>query len=105
MSKASTPAPSRARALKELQIVPGVGPNIAAHLWNIGIRSVADLRGADPERLYEALCRRERVKVDRCALYVLRCAVYYASRKKHDPEKLLWWNWQDKKGKKNTAGD
>jgi hypothetical protein len=105
MPKASTPAPSRARALKELQTVPGVGPNIAAHLWNIGIRSVADLRGADPERLYEALCRRERAKVDRCALYVLRCAVYYASRKKHDPQKLLWWNWQDKKGQKNIAKD
>jgi hypothetical protein len=58
---------------------------------------VDDFNGADPDRFYKALCRREKAPVDRCALYVLRCAVYYASHKKHDPKKLLWWNWQDKK--------
>lgn len=31
---------------------------------------------------------------DRCLLYVFRCAVYYASRAKHDPEVLKWWNWR-----------
>jgi Pathogenicity locus len=34
--------------------------------------------------------------VDRCVLYVFRAAVYFASNKKHDEEKLKWWNWKDK---------
>ena len=33
---------------------------------------------------------------DRCLLYVFRCAVYYASAQKHEPEKLKWWNWKEK---------
>jgi len=89
-------AASRATSLKELRTVPGVGPRIAENLWKVGIRSVADLRGRDPQEIYETLCRREKGPVDRCALYVLRCAVYYASHKKHDPEKLKWPNWKDK---------
>jgi|WetSurMetagenome_2_1015567.scaffolds.fasta_scaffold52266_2 hypothetical protein len=96
MDKISPGGPNRKQALKELQTIPGVGPNIAEHMWKIGIRSVGELKNRDPEELYRALARREGGPVDRCALYVFRCAVYYASRRKHDPEKLLWWNWQDK---------
>jgi hypothetical protein len=33
--------------------------------------------------------------VDRCVLYTFRCAVYFASESKHDPELLKWWNWKD----------
>ena len=33
--------------------------------------------------------------VDRCLLYVFRCACYYARTKRPDPQKLLWWNWKD----------
>ena len=87
---------SRKSSLKELQTIPGVGPKIAENLWKLGIRSVADLRGHDPEEIYRTLGEREGGPVDRCALYVLRCAVYYASHKKHDPEKLKWWRWKDK---------
>jgi hypothetical protein len=32
--------------------------------------------------------------VDRCMLYVFRCAVYYAEGGR-EPEKLRWWNWKD----------
>ncbi|MBC8473125.1 MAG: pathogenicity locus, partial [Planctomycetes bacterium] len=31
-----------------------------------------------------------------CMLYVLRCAVYYASNTEHDPDLLKWWNWKDR---------
>jgi hypothetical protein len=33
--------------------------------------------------------------VDRCWLYVARCAEYFASEARRDPEKLKWWNWKD----------
>ena len=84
-------------AISEIRTIPGVGPNIAQHLWDIGIRRVADLQDRDPQARYEASCRFEGVTIDRCLLYVYRCAVYYASRKRHDPDRLKWWNWTDDK--------
>ena len=84
---------------RPLQEIPGVGPSIAADLRGLGIRSVGDLKGRDPERLYRRLCRKEGGHVDRCVLYVFRCAVYYAgyssTGRSPDPDKLLWWNWKD----------
>ena len=90
-------AKKRARR-DELQTIPGVGPFIAADLRGLGIRRVADLARADPQELYDRLCRKTRTKQDRCVLYTFRCAVYYASRPVHEPEKLKWWNWKDAKG-------
>jgi hypothetical protein len=87
----------RAAAIRNLQEIPGVGPSIAHNLWRLGFGSVSDMKGVDPEKLYERLCALQKTKVDRCALYVFREAVYFASRKTHDPELLKWWNWKDKK--------
>ncbi len=83
------------KVLKELQKIPGVGKSVAQDLWSLGIRSIADLKVKDPERLYLDLCEYQRCRVDRCMLYVLKCAVYFASETKPNPEKLKWWNWKD----------
>ncbi len=80
----------------ELQMIPGVGPRISAVLRDIGIGEVADLRGCDPMELYDRLCALRGGHVDRCVLYVFRCAVYFAGRKTHDAELLKWWNWKDR---------
>lgn len=82
--------------IKELQVIPGVGKSIAADLWELGIRSVPDLKGKDPEFLYAKRCEQQEVQIDRCLLYVFRCAVYFAEHKRHDPEKLKWWNWKNR---------
>ena len=84
-------------ALRELQQIPGVGKSIAEDLWNLGYRSVQDLQGKYPEELYLELCSQQNRHIDRCMLYVFRCAVYYASHQRHDPELLKWWNWKDEK--------
>ncbi|SFM70342.1 helix-hairpin-helix domain-containing protein [Methanolobus profundi] len=81
---------------KELMQIPGIGKNIADDLWNMGIRSIKDLMDRDPEELYLQLCDIQGTQVDRCMLYVFRCAVYFASNEEHDPELLKWWNWSDK---------
>ena len=86
-----------AKRASELQIIPGVGPSIAADLNEIGITRVAQLKRADPEELYRRSNKRKGVVQDRCLLYVFRCAVYYASRPVHEPEKLKWWNWKDRR--------
>lgn len=82
-------------SLKDFQRIPGVGPSIAEDLWQLGYRAVSDLKDADPEKLYEDLCQLQGCRVDRCCLYVFRCAVYFASHVKHDPHLLKWWNWKD----------
>jgi nucleotidyltransferase/DNA polymerase involved in DNA repair len=79
----------------DLKSVPGIGPRIAADLRSIGIFKSDDLKGRDPEQLYRALEERVGHRVDRCVLYVFRCAVYFASNERHDPERLKWWHWKD----------
>jgi len=91
--------------VKELRQIPGVGTSIAVDLWDLGIRRVADLRGRDPEAMYVQLCEQRGMHIDRCMLYVLRCAVYYASTFPHDPDKLLWWNWKDTALEASAAKD
>jgi len=87
---------TRAQVLKDLQEIPGVGPKQAEDLWRLGFRSVAELKGKNPEELYERLCELKKTRIDPCRLYVFRGAVYYASRKRHDPELLKWWNWKNR---------
>ena len=83
------------RVVSELEEIPGVGPSIAADLHRIGITRVVQLKNADPQQLFERVNRDQGVAMDRCLLYVFRCAVYYASNVRHKPEKLKWWNWKD----------
>jgi hypothetical protein len=81
--------------IKDLQIIPGVGKSIARDLVDLGIKEAADLRNRSPEKLYEDLCFLRGRHIDRCVLYVFRCAVYFASANKHDPYFLKWWHWKD----------
>lgn len=82
-------------SLKDFERIPGVGAKIAEDLWSMGYRSVQDLQGENPEMLYQRLCDHHGARVDRCMLYVFRCAVYFASNENHDPELLKWWHWKD----------
>lgn len=90
---------TKEQSIKELTIIPGVGNSLATDLWNIGIRSIADLKGQNPATLYDLSNAYEGMVQDRCVLYVFKCAVYYASTpaEEQDVEKLKWWNWNDKK--------
>lgn len=80
-----------------LESIPGVGKSIARDLRDIGVDRPSCLKGKNPERLYDKLCRLRGARIDRCVLYVFRCAVYYANtpEAEHDPERLKWWNWKD----------
>ena len=84
------------KSLKELREIPGVGKSISQDLWELGIRRIDDLKGKDPEKLYEKRCAQVGTRIDPCLLYVFRGAVYYASYTRHDPELLKWWNWKDR---------
>lgn len=85
-----------------LREIPGVGPSIEKDLFGLGVTSVEQLRGHDPEALYEQLQARAGGHVDRCMLYVFRCAVYYAEGG-CDPAKLQWWYWKDERPARRPA--
>ncbi len=89
---------TKEKAIKELTIIPGVGKSLATDLWDIGITSVADLKGQNPEKLYERSNTFAGTVQDRCVLYVFKCAVYFAETpiEEQDKAKLKWWNWKDK---------
>ncbi len=41
----------RGEILREFRRIPGVGPRIAEDLWDLGLRSVEELKGRDAELL------------------------------------------------------
>lgn len=90
-------AVTKEEGIKDLRQIPGVGISIANDLWNIGIKSVKQLKGKDPQKLYEASNKFANTIQDKCLLYVFRCAVYYAETpaEERDLEKLRWWNWKN----------
>lgn len=83
--------------VNNLKDIPGVGESIAKDLESLGYKSVHDLIGQNPEHMYGYLEEKVGTHVDRCVLYVFRCAVYYAETKDPDEAKLKWWNWSDSK--------
>jgi hypothetical protein len=78
-----------------LESIPGVGPSVARDLRRLGVHRVDDLRGRDSARLYDELEGISGAHVDRCVLYVFRCAVHYAGEPEPDGELTKWWNWKD----------
>ena len=84
---------------KKLTSIPGVGKSIAADLYKLGIKHVDDLKGKDPQLLYDKSNQLAGCVQDKCLLYVFRCAVYFAETPTaaQETEKLKWWNWKDKK--------
>mgnify|MGYP001214867228 CR=1 FL=1 len=87
---------NKADSIKDLKRIPGVGKNIAEYIYSLGYKSVAELAGENPEKLYESFNNLTGRVQDRCLLYVFRCAVYFATEKVHEPELLKWWNWKNR---------
>lgn len=96
--KESQSIKSKEESIKELRKIPGVGKAVAEDLFNIGFKSILDLKGKDPEVMYILHNQKKGTVQDICMLYTFRCAVYFAEtpKEKQNPEKLKWWNWMDK---------
>lgn len=81
---------------EDLLNIPGVGKAMKEDFIRLGYYSVSSLKGADPEEMYERQCQIQKKHVDRCVLYVYRCAVYYADHDGKDCEQLNWWDFKVK---------
>jgi hypothetical protein len=80
--KRKAAAPGRA-----LEQIPNVGPSIAGDLVRLNIRTPAQLRGKNPQRLYQRLCALDGVRHDPCLLDVFCAAVHFVTTGEAKP----WW--------------
>lgn len=81
--------------MRDLIEIPGIGKILKKDLIFLGFNYVEDLKDADPQKMFDRLCKFKNSRQDPCVLYTFHCAVYYASNKNHDPELLRWWNWKN----------
>jgi len=80
----------------DFQSLKGIGPSLAQDLIDLGYGGVSDQVGEDPQNMYDTLMDLRAEHIDRCVLYVFRCAVYQAEAARPDPDLSLWWNWKDR---------
>lgn len=74
-------------ALTKLEDLPNIGPAIAADLRLLDIRAPADLRGRDPYRMYDDLCRQTGQRHDPCVLDTFIAATRFMAGEPAKP----WW--------------
>lgn len=81
----------------QLRAIPGIGKTFTQDFARIGISSVEQLRGRNPEELFAALVAANAGlghATSKNYLYVIRMAVYFADGGR-DPAKLRWSAWSD----------
>lgn len=82
--------------MSRLTSIPGIGKTFERDFQRIGIQSLEDLVGRDPDELFADLTRansREQHATSKNYLYVLRMAVYFAQGGR-DPDLLVWHAWK-----------
>lgn len=80
----------KTRRLEELN---SVGPAMVRDFELVGIRTVASLAQANPQKLYEKLCRVTGQHHDICVLDVFSAAVAQARNPRLPAEQCQWWYW------------
>jgi nucleotidyltransferase/DNA polymerase involved in DNA repair len=78
---------------RRLRDLISVGPASARDFELLGIKSVAQLARANPEKLYEKLCRVTGQAQDICCLDVFRAAVAQAKNPGLALLQCQWWYW------------
>ncbi|MEA2370694.1 MAG: hypothetical protein QOH12_1088 [Solirubrobacteraceae bacterium] len=83
----------------ELRSMPNVGPAVAAKLQRIGIARPEDLRGRDPDELFEQLCALDGLRHDPCLLDTFVAAVAFAEGGPARP----WWEFSRERKARATG--
>jgi hypothetical protein len=78
---------------RRLSDLISVGPAMLRDFELLHVRSVAELAGQDPRRMYDKLCRITGEQQDICVLDVFSAAVAQAKDPLLPPEQCQWWYW------------
>jgi hypothetical protein len=73
----------------KLTEIPNIGPAVARKLERLDVCGLDDLRGRDPEELFERLCALDGRRHDPCLLDTFVAAVAYADGGPARP----WWEY------------
>ena len=80
-------------ALNRFGGLEGIGPNMAKHLWDIGMRTKMDIAAGDPEEMYKKDCE---LKGGILIGVSFMCIVSAETQNKTiEPALHKWWNWSD----------
>lgn len=92
----------KARTTKEaksLGEIPNIGPAMVKDFELLGIKHPADLKKKDPYALYDALCRKTRMRHDPCVIDTFISAVRFMGGAPAKP----WWTYTDERKRQMTA--
>jgi hypothetical protein len=87
--------------------IPGIGRTFTRDFARIGVASVEELAGQDPQQLFAALCRANLAEghtTSKNYLYVLRMAIYFANGGR-DTSRLKWNAWKDSSRPSTTENE
>jgi predicted RecB family nuclease len=70
-----------------------VGPSIRDNFAKLGITEVRQLAKANPNQLYDRLCRLTGERQDPCVLDVFTAAVAQAKNPRLPAAQCQWWYW------------
>jgi Pathogenicity locus len=76
-------------AVVRLQEIPNVGPKMAADLIKLGVTSLEDATGRDPNEMYHELCAIDAKRHDPCVRDIFAAVVSHAEGGPARP----WWEF------------
>ncbi len=83
--------------MRQLKNLEGIGKAMLADFAALNVATVDQLAAADPDELYERLCRITGAHQDPCVLDTFRCAVAQARDPELPAEQRQWWWWSRKR--------
>ena len=83
--------------LRKLGDLSGIGKAMLADFALLQIHSVTELAAANPDQLYDQLCRLTNSRQDPCVLDTFRCAVAQARNPRLPVDQCNWWYWSRKR--------
>jgi len=87
------PAKVKRSKVRSLTGLPNIGPAMARDLVFIGILKPEHLKGKDPVKLYETLCRKSGTRHDPCVLDVFISITRFMAGEEPKP----WWAYTEER--------
>jgi hypothetical protein len=88
-------------AMVRLQEIPNVGPRMAADLIKLGVTSLEDVAGRDPDEMYHELCAIDAKRHDPCVRDIFAAVVSHAEGRPARP----WWEFTPERKARDAAGE